>query len=468
MKQAQAGEAISPLMSALASYIAATPRRALPSEVVERAKLHLLDTLAAMVSGAPLLPGRRAIDYVTALGGNPEATIVTTGVRTNVVNAALANGMLAHADETDDAYYLALVHPGCSVVPAALAMAERERSTGRELLRAIVLGYDLCTRISKALGIEHFRSAGHSTHSFGGTFGAAAAAGALVRIDQRQARHMLSYAAQQASGLSCWARDVEHVEKAFDFGGMPARNGVTAASMVAAGFTGVEDVFSGDRGFLHAFAPFARPRELVALLGSRYEIMHTAIKRWPVGYPIQAPLDALATLIERHRIEAREVERVRITVDEQGARTVSGRQMADINLQYLTAIMLLEGDISFEASHDPARLRDPQAAALKARVELVGSRELSKAKTTQAIVEITLARAQGRSKSTVVRHHTRAVLGSATRPMTRADLERKCLPLLEPGLGARRARGLIDAVWRIDRLDDVRGLRRFLAVSAAR
>ena len=461
-KPGRTAEPVSALMLALASYIAATPRRALPAEVVERAKLHLLDTIAAMVSGAPLLPGRRAIEYVTAMGGTPEATILTTGTRTSAVNAALANGMLAHSDETDDAYYLALVHPGCSIVPAALAMAERQKSSGRDLLRAIVLG----ARTSMALGIEHFRSAGHSTHSFGGTFGSAAAAGALANIDVRQARHLLSYAAQQASGLSCWARDVEHVEKAFDFGGMPARNGVTAATMVAAGFTGVEDVFSGDRGFLHAFEPFIRPQEFVKGLGTRYDIMQTAIKRWPVGYPIQAPLDALSTLIERHAIRAGEVEKVHITVDEQGARTVSGRKMSNINLQHLVAIMLLDGDISFEASHDPARSRDRDVLALKEKVQLVGSAALSKTKTTQAIVEVTLARPggpQGKARSTVVRHHTRAVLGSATRPMVRADLERKCGPLLQPALGKRRAAALVDAIWTIDRLPDVRALRRLLS-----
>ena len=465
-KPGRTAEPVSALMLALASYIAATPRRALPAEVVERAKLHLLDTIAAMVSGAPLLPGRRAIEYVTAMGGTPEATILTTGTRTSAVNAALANGMLAHSDETDDAYYLALVHPGCSIVPAALAMAERQKSSGRDLLRAIVLGYDVCARTSMALGIEHFRSAGHSTHSFGGTFGSAAAAGALANIDVRQARHLLSYAAQQASGLSCWARDVEHVEKAFDFGGMPARNGVTAATMVAAGFTGVEDVFSGDRGFLHAFEPFIRPQEFVKGLGTRYDIMQTAIKRWPVGYPIQAPLDALSTLIDRHAIRAGEVEKVHITVDEQGARTVSGRKMSNINLQHLVAIMLLDGDISFEASHDPARSRDRDVLALKEKVQLVGSAALSKTKTTQAIVEVTLARpggSQGKARSTVVRHHTRAVLGSATRPMVRADLERKCVPLLQPALGKRRAAALVDAIWTIDRLPDVRALRRLLS-----
>ncbi|MEO7726889.1 MAG: MmgE/PrpD family protein, partial [Burkholderiales bacterium] len=443
---------ISPVMRKLSQYIARAPRRALPPEVIERAKYHVLDTLAAMVSGAPLLPGRRALAYVGALGGVPEAGVVGSRVVTSAANAALANGMLAHADETDDAYYLALVHPGCSVVPAALAMAERNRRNGAALLRAVVLGYDVCARISKALGIERFRSAGHSTHSYGGTFGAAAAAGALAGINEQQARYLLSYAAQQASGLSCWARDVEHVEKAFDFGGMPARNGVTAAIMVASGFTGVEDVFAGDRGFFHAHEKYARPAALVRALGREFDIMQTAIKRWPVGYPIQAPLDALANLMTKHKIGARDVAQMTITLDEQGARTVSGRLMADINIQHLTALMLLDGDITFASSHDARRVRDPAVLKLRQRIALKGSAALGKTSTTQAIVEITT-----RTGARLL-HHTKAVRGSATNPMTRDDVAGKARGLLAPSLGARRAKQLIDTVWNIEAVDDMRQL----------
>ena len=137
---------ISPVMRKLSTYIAGAVKRPLPARVTERAKHHLLDTLSAMLSGAPLLPGRRAIEYVGAMGGTREACIVGTRIVTTAVNAALANGMLAHADETDDAYYLPLVHPGCAVVPAALAMAERQHSSGQALLRAVVVGYDICAR----------------------------------------------------------------------------------------------------------------------------------------------------------------------------------------------------------------------------------------------------------------------------------------------------------------------------------
>src|SRR5688500_2543590 len=443
---------ISPLMRKLSAYIAQAARRPLPPHVAKRAKHHLLDTLAAMVSGAPLLPGRRAIEYIGAQGGVREATVVGSRIVTTAVNAALANGMLAHADETDDAYYLALVHPGCAVVPAALAMAERGRRTGTALLRAVVVGYDVCARISKALGVESFRSAGFSTHSYGGAFGAAAAAGALAGINADQARYLLSYTAQQASGLSCWARDTEHIEKAFDFGGMPARNGVTAATMVASRFTGVEDVFSGDRGFFHAHGRWAEPERLVRGLGREFDIMQTAIKRWAVGYPIQAPLDALSNLIAAHAIKAKDVERVVVTIDEQGARTVNQRKMADINVQHLAAMMLVDGEITFASSHDASRLRDPAVARLRKRIELAGSAELSKAKTTQAVVEITTHRGDRLS------YHTKAVRGSATNPMSREEVAAKCRDLFTPVLGARRAGRLIATVWDMERVKDVREL----------
>ncbi len=447
---------ISPVMNTLSAYIARAARRALPPAVQERAKHHLLDTLAAMVSGSRLLPGRRAIEFAAAQGGAREACVIGSRLVTSAITAALANGMHGHSDETDDTYYLALVHPGCSIVPAALAMAERERRDGASLLRAMVAGYDVCARMSKALGIEKFRSAGHSTHSIGGTFGSAAAAGVIARVGADQARYLLSYAAQQASGLSCWARDVEHIEKAFDFGGMPARNGVTAAIMVGMRFTGVEDVFSGDRGFFHAHERYAAPERLVAGLGKEYEIMNTAIKRWAVGYPIQAPLDAVANLIAKHGVRSRDVERVVVTIDEQGARTVNQRKMADINIQHLVAMMLLDGEITFASSHDEARLADPDIGRLRDRIELAGSAALSRTKTTQAIVEITTRSGER------LRHHTKAVRGTATNPMPRGEIEAKSRDLLEAVIGKGRTERLIAAVWDIERMKDMRELRPLL------
>jgi len=448
---------ISPVMQKVSAYIAAAPRKALPAKVLEKTKHHVLDTLAAMVSGSRLLPGRKAISYAKTLGGKAEAVIAGSRIVTTAATAALANGMLGHADETDDSHAPSLCHPGCAIVPAALAMGERERASGAALLRAVALGYDIGTRINMSLNAYEFREDGHSTHSFGPMFGAAAAAGSLCSFDERQARHLLSYTSQQASGVSCWMRDAEHIEKSFDFGGMPARNGVTSAAMVAHGFTGVDDIFAGERNFFVAYGRKPNIKELVRELGSTYEIMNTNIKRWSVGSPIQAPLDSLLDLIVAHQIKAADVEKLVVRVAHQGANTVDNRHMPDICMQHMCAVMLLDSTVTFKSSHDEKRMRDPKVLALRKRIELYGDDALSKVMPSrQGIVEITLK--DGRK----LRHHTKAVRGTSDNPMTRKEVDTKSYDLLAPILGPSRARKLCDTVWALDKLQDVRKLRALL------
>jgi len=165
---------VSPLMLELSRYIAQSQRRRLPAPVVERAKLHLIDTFAAMISGSRLLPGQRAIAYVKPQGGTPLAGVIGTRIVTTPVLAALANGMFGHADETDDTHPPSLTHPGTSVVPAALAIGEAKRLSGAAMLRAIVLGYDICSRLLLALKPMPFLRSGHHAGAFGQAFGAAA------------------------------------------------------------------------------------------------------------------------------------------------------------------------------------------------------------------------------------------------------------------------------------------------------
>ncbi len=449
--------AISPVMQQLSAYIASALRKPLPKAVAEKTKHHVLDTIAAMVSGSRLLPGRKAISYIGTLAGTKEACVVGSRIVTTAAHAALANGMLAHADETDDSHAASLTHPGCGIVPAALAMAEREHRNGTALLRAVALGYDVGCRLTLCLNPYEFREDGHSTHSFGPMFGAAAAAGALAGFNQRQTRHVLSYTAQQASGVSCWMRDEEHIEKAFDFGGMPARNGVAAATMVAHGFTGVEDVFAGERSFFVAYGRAPNPQELVRELGASYEIMNTNIKRWSVGSPIQAPLDSLLEIIRAHHVKAEDVEKLVVRVAHQGANTVNDRAMPDICMQHMCAVMLLDGTVTFNSSHDDKRMRERKVLALRRRVELLGDDALTKAMPSrQGIVELKLR--NGRE----IRHHTRAVRGTSDNAMTRDEVDFKSHDLLAPVLGKDRARKLCDAVWNLEKLADARKLRPLL------
>src|SRR5688572_29204038 len=447
-------------MQRLSAYICAAHRKTLPSAVVEKTKHHVLDTIAAMVSGSRLLPGRKGISYVKTLGGTKESCVIGSRMLTNAANAALANGMSAHADETDDSHAPSLTHPGCGVVPAALAVAEKDGSSGEALLRAVALGYDICARLTMSLNAYEFREDGHSTHSFGPTFGAAAAAASLFRLNEKHTRHALSYTGQQVSGLSCWMRDEEHVEKAFDFGGMPARNGVSAAAMVAHGLSGVDDVFSGERSFFVAYGRDPKPEVLAEALGETYEILRTNIKRWSVGSPIQAPLDSLSELIQQNEFRVEDVERVVVKVYKQGANTTDNRDMPDICMQHLCAVMLLDGTVSFKSSHDEKRMRHPKVLAVRQKIVLQPDEELSRAMPSrQGIVEVSLR--DGRT----LRHHTKAVRGTWENPMPRAEVDVKSYDLLAPVLGKARARRLCDTVWNLDKLPDVRKLRPLLMES---
>jgi 2-methylcitrate dehydratase PrpD len=448
---------VSPAMQRLSAYIAQAPKKRLPPAVAEKTKHHVLDTLAAMISGARLPPGRKAISYAKTRGGTKEACVVASDIVTSAENAALANGMLAHADETDDSHAPSLTHPGCGIVPAALAMAEREEASGEALLRAVALGYDVGCRLTMSLDAYQFREDGHSTHSFGPMFGAAAAAGALAGLNASQTRYLLSYTAQQASGISCWMRDEEHIEKAFDFGGMPARNGVAAAAMVAHGFTGVEDALSGERSFFVAYGRKPEPEKLVAGLGETFEVMNTNIKRWSVGSPIQAPLDALVDLMGGNKFSAQDVERVIVRVSHQGANTTNNRAMPDICMQHLCAVMLLDGTVTFKAAHDERRMRNPGVLSLRKRIELHGDDALTAAMPSrQGIVEVVLR------NGTMLRHHMKAVRGTAENPMTRAEVDAKAYDLIAPVFGRNRARRLCDAVWSLEKLGNIRKLRSLL------
>jgi len=190
-----------------------------------------------------------------------------------------------------------------------------------------------------------------------------------------------------------------------------------------------------------------------------YEIMNTNIKRWSVGSPIQAPLDSLIALIREHGVRANDVERVVVRVAHQGANTVDNRAMPDICLQHMCAVMLIDGKVTFGSSHDEKRMGDRKVMALRSRIELRGDDALSAAMPSrQGIVEITLR--DGRE----FKHHTKAVRGSAENPMVRGEVDDKCYDLIAPIIGNTRARKLCDAVWRLDKVRDVRTLRPLLRV----
>jgi 2-methylcitrate dehydratase PrpD len=441
----------------ISSYLAAAPSKSLAPEVRDKASQHILDTLAAMVSGSRLVPGEMALSYVRKYCGAGPATVVGSDLHTDVVNAALANGMCAHADETDDSHVDSITHPGCAVVPAALALAEANGASGATFVRAVVAGYDLCARMVMAVETVQLRENGHATHAFGGLFGAAAASAVVLGLDAARVPYLLSYAAQQASGIFCWRRDPDHIEKACDFAGFPARNGVQAATMVAHGMTGVADALEGKQGFFEVFGPGIDPSPVWRDLGERSIIMETGIKKWSVGSPAQSALDAVEAIRREGLPPADEIESIRITLPSASAKVVDNGPMPNVNCQHLVALSIVEGAPTFESSHDHARMADLRIRALRDRTTLIYDEALVKAKPPrQGIVEISLR--DGR----VLRHHARAVRGTADNPMTFDEVATKARDLMAPVLGRVRAEQVVDAAKRLDTLPDCRALAELL------
>jgi len=460
-RQAKATQAVDSVMYALSTYMSEAAKHPLPDEVREKTKQHILDTLAAMISGSNLLPGQRALQFARAYGGKESSTVVASNILCGPIEAALTNGMLAHADETDDSHSPSQSHPGCAVVPAALAAGEHFGIGGTHFLRAVALGYDIGPRVTMTLGGQRFEAESHwSTHSISPLFGAAAAASCAAGLNAQQMRWMLGYTAQQSSGLGAWNRDTEHIQKAFHFGGMTARSGVTSALLVQSGWTGVDDLFSGKDNFFQAYNAHADPSGLVDKLGERYEVTRTNIKKWPVGSPIQAALDALEILRKQRPFDVEQVQQIVVRLATDEAAIVNNREIPDICVQHMLAVAVLDKTVTFASAHDVARMKDSATLRERAKINLLPDEDLERLMPLRvAVLEVTLA------DGTHLIRRVDNVRGTPENPMTRDEIIAKARDLMTPVLGARKCANLIGKVFDLESVTDIRELRPLLQVS---
>jgi 2-methylcitrate dehydratase PrpD len=446
---------VSPVMNELSAYMSAACNRALPDEVLERAKLHILDTLSAMVSGSQLPPGKLAIQFARAYGGEKVSSVAASSIACGPIEAAMVNGMLAHSDETDDVYAPGRMHPGGASVSAGLATDEKFGIDGMHFLRAVALGYDVGPRVSITLGGGGVLDHHMTSHCVANTFGATAAAACTASLNARQMRWVLDYAAQQASGLASWQRDTDHIQKSLVFCGIPARNGVTAALLIQMGGTGVEDIMTGEDNFLAAFGrPNTDPARLIEKLGERYELTRMNIKKWSVGAPNQGPLDAMEILWNRRHFEADEVQKVVVRLATSQGSVVNNREMPDVCCQHLIAVRLLDKTVTFHTTHDKARMQDPAVLRQRAKVQLILDEELERRLPRyESYVTVTLV------DGTELSHHVEAVRGTAQNPMPRDEVAAKSRDLVTPVLGTATCRKLIDTVFGLEKVRNIRELR---------
>jgi 2-methylcitrate dehydratase PrpD len=452
------------LTGTISRYIAGAQAEQLPREVLAKAKTHILDTIGAMLSGSQLKPGRLITAFVKAQGGPEHATVVASDTKTSVIYAALANGAMAHADETDDAHFPTVTHPGSAVLGAALPVAEREQRSGKELIAAVVLGYDVMCRAVRAVDREWMHERGLHTASMCANFGATAAACRLLRLQPEQIRYALAFAGTQAAGLHTWREEQEHVDKALARAGLPARNGVSAAFWAQAGFTATPTIFEGAHNFIQSFSEKARPDEIIRELGTRYEILDTSIKIYPAGQPIQASLHGYFTLIREHGLNGREILSVLVRLPEAQAQTVNDRLIPDTSCQHLLAVAMLDGKIDFQNSHDHQRMHDPNVREFKKRVKLVADTELTEKfpAVRAAIVEITMS--DGRHFQTYVDR----LPGAPYNPLSAKEAEAKFLSLSVEVLGRDKSETILESLRSLETMTDVSELCRNLQKKAIR
>jgi 2-methylcitrate dehydratase PrpD len=445
---------ISSEMQALSLYMSQAAQNHLPDDVAQATKFHILDTFAAIVSGSKLLPGEAAFRYTKQFSGKGARTVMASRWSASTIDAALVNGVMGHADETDDSHGRSRSHPGCAVIPAAFAAGEEFNVSGTHFMRSVALGYDVGTRVMMAMGGPKFSYTSHkSSHSIAGVFGAAAAAGCVANLNLQQMRWLLDYTSQQSSGIAAWGRDVDHIEKAFVFGGMPARSGTLSALLVKAGWTGISDVFSGADNFFQAYAPNANRELIIDKLGERFEIIQTDIKKWTVGSPIQGPLDAIALIQERSPFQPDEVEKISVHLEPSVSKVVNNRDMPDVCLQHMVAVMVLDKTASFKAAHDVPRMKSIEVLRIRERVELISDEALTEFLPVRvALVEVRLRNGER------LMERVDSVRGTPRNPMTQDEVFAKAQDLLGPVLGLAKSKRLIQSIDSLEKIDSIRKL----------
>lgn len=450
---------------ALSAFIAGAQGAAFPEHHRELARRHILDTLASIVACRDLEPAVLARNYALTLSGDASRSAVTilgARDRASIVDAVFASAMAGHGAEINDFIPSAFVQPGPAIVSAALSLAEQRGLSGEQVLRAVICGYELAGRIPKALGIDNLRRAGIANHGIGPQFGTAAAAASLIGLSEAQIPHLLTYCAQQASGSWQWLLDVEHIEKSFVFAGMGARDGLSAALMVEAGFRGVRDSLDNAGGWMTASIFSGRDANrayLIKGLGERTELDHTAYKRYPVGGPTQPAVEGLLALLPK--IGVAEVAKVTITMPGRW-QAFRDAAMPALNLRYLSAIILIDRRLDFVSAQSLDRMHgDTAAKALMDKVEIAhdAAQEAKPGEPRTESARVVVEMADGRREETYVGH----VRGFPSHPMSRKDVEAKALELMSPHLGEGRAGEVVAAVGEIDRMDRAGDLARLIA-----
>jgi len=308
-----------PLSLPLADYVSRTTFGSLPVEVVDQAKLGIMDFLGVALAGSMTLASRKTVDFVLGADAKKECTIIGSEMRTSSTLAALANGTMSRNVELDSHHNASLMHPSVTVIPAALALAECRKSMGKDLIASIVAGYEISLRLGEATSVGLI-SRGFSVVSACGVFGAAAAASRILNLNSEQIANAFGIAGSLASGLR-EGRRAGAMVKAFQ-AGRAAEAGVTAALLAEDGFTGPTTIIEGEHGFCRAFSDSYSLEGITKNLGKTFKLLETSYKIYACCRCIHPGIDAVLEITHKNKIRSDEIEEVLVRLPEKMYETV--------------------------------------------------------------------------------------------------------------------------------------------------
>jgi 2-methylcitrate dehydratase PrpD len=434
------------LLEQIAEYAVREQSSKLPPEAVHHAKRAVIDWYASLLPGSRVAP---AVQLEQALADELDhgRARLASGRRASVRAAALINGSAAHAVEFDDIWRNAVYHPGAPVIAAALALAQSREATGEAFLRAVIVGYEVSTRIGEAVMPSHYKY-WHTTGTVG-CFGAAAAAATLLGCNREQFMNAIGTVGTFAAGLQQAFRSEANSKPLH--AGRAAEAGVLAALGASKGITGVHDMLEGEVGFGAAMSVNPDWTQATKGLGSHYNITQVTFKNHGCCGHTFPSLDAVIELRNRHKLAAKDIAKVRIATYQGGLDVVNnyepeGDYQAKFSLPYVAAHALIHGSVRMNA-FEPDRLNDPQLRALMAKIELVADPALSKSFPRQRAARVEIETVDGRKLA----HFQETRKGDPEMPLTDAELNDKFLELTTPVLGAGPARAMLDRLWALER-----------------
>jgi 2-methylcitrate dehydratase PrpD len=430
----------------IAKYLAELDYLSIPDKIIEEMKVLLFDYLGVALGGTRTESGKIAAQFSRKLREKGEATIIGFGYRVSAPSAAFSNAILSHSIELDDVDSLAYFHFSPPIYSAALAVAEKEQASGKELLVALAAGCDVMARLSSALNPSH-RDRGFHTTAACGIFGAAAASAKLLGLDSKRVVSTLGLAGAQASGLMEFYGT--SMQKRFN-PGPAARGGVVSAILASMGFTGAETILEGDRGFLRAYSDRVEPHKLTERLGQEFPLF-IEYKPYSCARPIHNAIDCALEIRQKHPVDPAQISKITVFRHPRWANYHKINRPrtyheAQVSLPYAVAISFVEGK-AFLQQYSDEKLRDPLVRRLSEMVEIQTVEGLPR----DVSCRMEIASNDGSQYESQVDYPK----GSIQNPMTTEEKREKFKSLSSEILDGRTARRIEETVFRIEKVKDV-------------